>query len=175
MTTQPTTTEPTQLPNPETRAGQEEMKRMGLIPFPVPDDLTRPYWDAAKRHELVIQQCTTCSEYRHPPRATCLFCKSADAEWVKLSGKGAVFTFIIDHRNEVPGFDGNYVFALINPVEAERNTVRITCNILECDPHDVYIGMPVEVMYKEIKPGIVLPEFRPAPEAKLRSKGQIPG
>jgi uncharacterized OB-fold protein len=167
-------TTPTPLPNPETRAGQEEMKRMGIVPWPIADDLTRPFWDAANRHELVIQKCTSCGEFRHTPRVDCLFCKSTDVEWVKLSGKGTVFTFIVDHRNEVPGFDGHYVFAFINPVEAPRTSVRLTGNILECDPDDVYIGMPVEVMYKELKPGVTLPEFRPAPEAKLRSKGQTP-
>ncbi len=167
-------TTPTPLPNPETRAGQEEMKRMGIVPWPIADDLTRPFWDAANRHELVIQRCTACGEFRHTPRADCLFCKSTDVEWVKLSGKGTVFTYIVDHRNEVPGFDGHYVFAFINPVEAPRTSVRLTGNILECDPDDVYIGMPVEVMYKELKPGVTLPEFRPAPEAKLRSKGQTP-
>ena len=93
---------------------------------------------------------------------------------LKISGKGTVFTFIVDHRNEVPGFDGHYVFAFINPVEAPRTSVRLTGNILDCDPDDVYIGMPVEVFYKELKPGVTLPQFRPAPEAKLRSKGQTP-
>ena len=39
MTTEQTT-QPAPLPNPETREGQEQMKAMGLIPFPVPDDLT---------------------------------------------------------------------------------------------------------------------------------------
>lgn len=169
-----TTQQAAPLPNPETRAGQEEMKRMGLVPFPVPDDLTRPFWEAANRHELVIQKCSACSEYQHPPRAACVHCGGGQLDWTKVSGKGTVYTFIVDHRNEVPGFDGNYVFAFVNPVESSKPTTRITCNILECDPADVYIGMPVEVMYKEIKPGITLPEFRPAPEAKLRSKGQNP-
>lgn len=168
------TTQPTPLPNLETREGQEQMKRMGIVPYPLADDLTRPYWEAAKRHELVIQRCKKCGEYRHPPTEGCPFCQSTDVEWARLSGKGTVFTFIVDHRNEVPGFDGQYVFAFVTPVEVKRDTVRLTCNILECDPHDVYIGMPVEVMYKEIKPGITLPQFRPAPDAKLRSKDQVP-
>lgn len=168
------TTQSSSVPNPETREGQEQMKRMGIVPYPVPDDLTRPFWDAANRNELVIQHCKSCGEYRHPPSEVCRVCQSTDTEWTQISGRGTVFTFIIDHRNEVPGFDGNYVFAFITPEETEREAVRLTGNIFECDPHDVYIGMPVEVFYKEIKPGITIPEFRPAPEAKLRSKGQAP-
>lgn len=168
------TTQSSSTPNPETREGQEQMKRMGIIPYPVADDLSRPFWDAANRQELVIQHCKNCGEYRHPPRETCPICESTDVEWTEISGRGTVFTFIIDHRNEVPGFDGNYVFAFVIPEETEGEVARLTGNILECDPHDVYIGMPVEVFYKEIRPGVTLPEFRPTSEAKLRSKGQEP-
>ena len=166
MTTQPA---PTQLPNPETRAGQEEMKRMGLVPFPSPDDVSRPFWDAANRHELVVQRCQDCRSMQHPPEAYCIRCESTKLEWERVSGRGTVFTFIIDHRNEVPGFDGHYVFAFVNPVEAEHDTVRLTGNIFDCEPDDVYIGMPVEAFFKEIKPGVTLPEFRPAAEAKRQS------
>ena len=171
MTTQPV---PTQLPNPETRAGQEEMKRMGVVPHPVPDEVTKPFWDAANRHEVSIQRCRSCSELQHPPQAACLHCDSSDLAWETISGRGTVFTFIVDHRNEVPGFDGNYVFAFITPEETSNDVVRLTGNIWDCDPQDVYIGMPVEVFFKEVKPGVTLPEFRPAPGAKLRSRGENP-
>jgi uncharacterized protein len=158
MTTEPSST---QTPNPETRAGQEEMKRLGIVPFPVADDISRPFWEAANRHELVIQRCSACSAFQHPPAATCMHCDSPDLQWTPVSGNGKVFTYIVDHRNEVPGFDGNYVFAFITPDETDDGLVRLTGNVLECDPNDVHIGMPVEVFYKEIKPGVTLPEFRP--------------
>src|SRR5690606_8119157 len=116
----------------------------------------------------------SCGEFRHPPRPECPYCQSTDTEWTQISGRGTVFTYIVDHRNEVPGFDGHYVFAFITPEEATRDAVRLTGNVMDCEPEDVYIGMPVEVFYKEIKPGVTLPEFRPAPHARLRSKGQSP-
>ena len=155
MTTQP-------LPNPETREGQEMMKKMGLVPFPVADDLTKLFWDAANKGELVIQRCTKCKEYQHPPKPQCAACASSDLAWEKISGKGTVFTFIVDHRNEVPGFDGPYVFAFINPDESKNDEVRLTGNVLECATSDVYIGMPVEVFFKDVKPGIAMPQWRPA-------------
>src|SRR5947207_132188 len=158
MTTQPAST---QLPNPETRAGQEEMKRMGIVPHPIPDEVSKPFWDAANRQELVIQRCRTCDEMQHPPERACLHCESTDLEWERISGRGTVFTFIVDHRNEVPGFEGNYVFAFITPEETSNDLVRLTGNIWDCDPHDVHIGMPVEVFFKELKPGVTLPQFRP--------------
>jgi hypothetical protein len=161
-------------PNVQTSAGQAQLKEMGVKPIPAPDDLTRPYWDAANKGELHIQKCSTCGEHRHPPAAQCPSCYSKQVEWVKLSGKGTVYTFIIDHRLMVPGFDEPYAVIVVNPEEAAKDTVRITGNIRDCDRNDVYIGMPVEVVFEERVDGVKLPQWKPGAGAKLRSKGETP-
>ena len=161
-------------PNIQTREGQEQLRKLGVKPVPAPDDLTRPYWEAAKKHELRVQRCKACGHYQHPPQAQCSKCSSGEIEWTKLSGKGVVYSFIIDHRLMVPGFNEPYVVAQINPVEADTDVVRITSNIRDCDRNDVYIGMPVEVLFEDVNEKVTLPQFRPTSEAKLRSKGQNP-
>ena len=37
----------------------------------VPDELSKPFWDAANEGRLVIQNCKACSRLRHPPAPTC--------------------------------------------------------------------------------------------------------
>jgi len=160
----------TERPNIQTREGQEQMRKMGVKPIPQPDELTQPYWDAAKRHELRIQRCAECGEYRHPPAPACPKCGSERVEWAQLSGRGTVYSFIIDRRLMVPGFDEHYVVAQINPVEAQSDMVRLTANIRGCKLNDVYIGMPVEVFFEQRTPEVVLPQFRPAPDAKLATR-----
>ena len=170
------TSEPDPPINIQTREGQEQLKKQGVKPVPVAGDLSRPYWDAARRHELRIQQCTACSEYQHPPRAACAACGSSTFDWPALSGQGVVYSFIVDRRLMTPGFDDPYVVAQINPIEAQRNTVRITTNIHDCELDDVYIDMPVTVFFEDVSAEVTLPQFRPAPDAKLRSRGeQRPG
>ena len=164
----------TERPNIATTAGQAQLKEMGVKPIPAPDDLTKPYWEAAKKQELRIQKCLNCSEYRHPPAIQCPLCYSKQVEWAKLSGKGTVFTFIIDHRLMVPGFDEPYAVVVVNPEEAQHDTVRITGNVRECDRGDVYVGMPVEVVFEERTAGAILPQWKPGAGAKLRSKGETP-
>ena len=44
----------------DTTAGQEELRRRGIRPLPAPDELTRPYWEAAREHRLVVQRCAGC-------------------------------------------------------------------------------------------------------------------
>jgi len=155
------TTQEQSQPNIQTREGQEQLRQMGVKPLPQPDDLTRPYWEAARRHELVIQRCTACRDYQHPPYEQCRSCGSATLEWAQISGRGTVYTFIIDYRLLVPGFNEPYVVAQINPVEAQSDLVRITTNILGCEPGDVSIGMPVEVLFEDVSDDISLPQFRP--------------
>ncbi len=32
-------------------------------PLPKPTPSSRPFWDAAKKHELKLQKCGACSQY----------------------------------------------------------------------------------------------------------------
>tara|TARA_B110000503_G_scaffold92667_1_gene139705 strand:- start:1870 stop:2370 length:501 start_codon:yes stop_codon:yes gene_type:complete len=158
----------------DTTAGQEELRKRGLQPLPKPDELTAPYWQAARQHQLKIQCCDACGEFQHPPKAECERCGSANLEWQEISGKAEVYSFVIDRRLMIPSFEEPYVVAQINPVEARRNTVRITANICDCELEDVYIGMPVEVFFEDRSEDISLPQFRPGPGAKLKSRGETP-
>jgi uncharacterized OB-fold protein len=151
--------------NVETRAGQERLKQMGVVPIPEPDELTEPYWRAAARGELHLMACARCGQLRHPPSATCPHCGSTDATWQRVSGNAIVYSFIVDHRLMVPGFDEPYVVAQVNPVEADHDTVRIVANIKGCEPSDVYIGMPVEVFFEQ-RGAMCLPQFRPRVEER---------
>lgn len=147
--------------NTQTREGQEKLKALGVRPIPQPDDVTRPYWEAAKVHELRVRKCAGCAKLAHPPRPTCPHCGSAEHEWVALSGGGVVYSFVVDHRLMVPGFNEPYVVAQVNPVEAQDDTVRIVANVTGCPTDAVFIGMPVEVYFEDVSESVTLPQFRP--------------
>jgi uncharacterized OB-fold protein len=83
-----------------------------------------------------------------------------DSEWVKLSGKGEVYSFIIVHRRYHPAFaaDIPYVVAIIEVEEG----LRMLSNVIGCKPDAVRIGMPVEVSFEDVSPEFALPKFKPA-------------
>jgi uncharacterized OB-fold protein len=157
-------------PNVQTREGQERLKEMGVRPVPLPDDLSRPYWDAARKHELRIQRCRACSDYQHPPQEQCAQCGATEFDWPRLSGLGTVYTFVIDRRLMTPSFDEPYAVLQITPVEAQHDTVRITTNVRECELGDIYCGMPVEVLFEDVTDEVTLPQFRPTADARLKSR-----
>ena len=128
-------------------------------PLPTVSGETRPFWDACRRGQLLIQKCDRCNEFQFYPRGICANCWSEDIRWVTASGKGTVWTYTVTYQNRTPGFaeDVPYVLAL---VELEEG-VRMFTNIVECPPRDVSIGMPVEVTFVQANNQISVPYFKP--------------
>ena len=64
--------------------------------IPVPDALSKPFWDAVNEKRLVLQHCAACSKLQYPPQQTCQVCGSADKlEWKEVSGRGHIATYIV--------------------------------------------------------------------------------
>jgi uncharacterized OB-fold protein/acyl dehydratase len=117
------------------------------------------FWEGVDRGELLIQRCTSCGQLRHPPRPMCPNCQSLDWDAVTATGKGEVFSFIIPHYPQVPFFEYPYVVAVI----ALEEGTRLISNVIDIDPGDVTIGMPVEVRFVKVDDELTLPLFAPAP------------
>ena len=129
-------------------------------PIPGITGETKSFWDAARRGEFLIQHCDQCDQYQWYPRGFCSNCWSRSIRNVNSSGRGTVWTLTVTYQNPSPGFidDVPYVLAL---VELEEG-VKVFTNIVECNPRDVQIGMPVEVTFLPATPQIHIPVFKPA-------------
>jgi uncharacterized protein len=130
-------------------------------PIPVPTPETRPFWEAARRHELVLQRCEGCGRHVFYPRAVCPHCFSVALTWRGVSGRGTLHTFTVVHRGQRTFPLGPpYVIAIVELAEG----VRLMTNLVdvEPDPAKIRIGMAVEVVFEDVSPEIALPRFRPA-------------
>lgn len=128
-------------------------------PFPILDEDNRDFWEGARRHELIIKRCADCGYYIHYPKPFCPKCWSGNIRPARVSGRGAVFTYCVVRQQIMPGIPAPYIVALVE-IEEQRG-VRLTANLLDCQPEQVYIGMPVEVTFQEIDEELALPQFRP--------------
>ena len=127
-------------------------------PLPTIAGETKPFWDSCRQGKLLLQRCDRCNEYQFYPRGICAHCWSNDIKWVQSSGKGTVWTFTVTYQNRTPGFDtGPYVLAL---VELEEG-IKMFTNIVDCEPGDVKIGMPVEVTFVQANEQVTVPYFKP--------------
>jgi len=130
-------------------------------PLPYVHDETRPFWEGTKMHELKIQRCLNCERFYFYPRSICPHCLSDNTEWVKISGRGKIYSFTISHRPASPAFEKDVPYN-IAIIELEEG-VRMMSNIVECQNEDLRIDMPVEVVFDDVTPEITLPKFRLRP------------
>jgi uncharacterized OB-fold protein len=127
-------------------------------PLPKPSPTSRPFWEAAKRHELTLQHCKSCRAFIYYPRDMCPYCMSDQLEWERMSGRGKVYSYTVVRRASTRSFaDAPYVLAIVELDEG----VRMTTDIVAA-PEVVKIGMPVAVYFDDVTPGHTLVKFKPA-------------
>lgn len=129
-----------------------------------PDATTAPFWDACRRRELRLQRCSDCGVFRQPPSPGCPHCGSARFDWPLLSGRGTVFSYTIVHHAAVPPLAGEVPYNVVVVELDGAPGARLISNVLDAGPADVVVGMPVAVVWDEVRPDVVLPRFRRAEE-----------
>jgi hypothetical protein len=130
-------------------------------PEPVPTDSSRVYWDAAARGELWIQRGTSTGRYVFYPRAFSPFGLADELEWVRVSGRATLDSYVISHR-PAPGFVPPYVIAIVRLVEGPRMLSSIVG--VEPIPENLVLDMPLRVEF-ERHGEMSLPVFRPVESA----------
>ena len=131
-------------------------------PVPVPDNLTKPFWDACNEQRLVIQRCQQCQRYYHPPVGICVNCLSVNLAFEPVSGRGKIYTFSITHDARQPAFQAIAPYTVAVVELEEQRELFLLSNIPGTRPHDVKSGMAVKVEFEEIAPGCRIPQFRQA-------------
>ena len=128
-------------------------------PVPVVQPWARPFWEAARRHELVLQHCSTCDRTIHYPRVACPHCGGEDLGWRRASGRGTIYSFTVVESNAPSAFlaDLPYVVAIVQLEEG----VRMMSNVVECTPGELCCDQSVEVVFERLDDEFTLPRFRP--------------
>ena len=62
-------------------------------PAPGLDGLEAEFWEAARRHELVVQRCSDCQTFQWGPEWICHRCHSFDLGWQRVAGRGHIYSW----------------------------------------------------------------------------------
>jgi uncharacterized OB-fold protein len=107
------------------------------------------YWrEIPQRYRYEAAKCKGCGRVWFPPRLICADCGKKEFEPVVLSDTGKVKTFTVirvgpsDFCDEVP-----YPIGIIELDDG----VMIQCQIADCAPEDLKIGMPVRIEFRKVK------------------------
>jgi acetyl-CoA acetyltransferase/uncharacterized OB-fold protein len=117
------------------------------------------FWTSGADGQLRIQECLSCQALIHPPAPICRYCRETKMGVRIVSGKATLAGLTVNHRFGFPDLPPPYVVAEVAIAEDPR--VRLTTNIIDCDPDDLALGQPVEVTFQALA-DVWLPLFKPA-------------
>src|SRR5919197_4145502 len=108
------------------------------IPAPQLSPDTAPFWEAAAQGKLLLKHCGACGQAHYYPRPLCPFCFSDRTEWRAAAGTGAVYSYSVMRRAEVP-----YAIAYVTLDEG----VTMMTNLVGCNLDAIRIGQRVKVVF----------------------------
>ena len=126
---------------------------------------TQFFWEGAAKGQLLLQRCDECSKTYFPPRPFCPHCASRKVSVYEASGKGKLWSYVINHRPRPDMGTEPHSIAVVMLDEG----VKMMTNIVNCPqtPEALVLDMPVKVTWVEAAangrtPATQLPLFEPA-------------
>ena len=127
----------------------------------VPDELTKPHFEAANEGRLEIQNCSACNRLQNPPQPTCTQCKSADnLEWKVMSGKGKIYNYGVVYDCPVRLLQEDQPFNLAVITLDDDPGIQMYSHLPGTPVDDVPVGAAVEVIFEATANGQKVPEWR---------------
>lgn len=132
-------------------------------PLPQPTLASVEFWASGADGILRIAQCDGCGRRSHPQSVLCAECGGRDFTMRPVSGKAFVVGVTVNVQQWLPDFPPPYIIAVV--ALDEDPSVRLTTNIVNCEPADVAVGSRVRVTFEQVDDQIWLPLFEIDPDA----------
>ncbi|MEY2966235.1 MAG: hypothetical protein RLY50_285 [Actinomycetota bacterium] len=132
---------------------------MSQLPAPRPlvTSANESFWNATADGRLVLQKCSSCDTVAWPIRRHCPTCWTETLVEFDASGRGKVYSFTVVRKGRMDYKDASpFVVAYVELDEGPR----VMTNIVECEPDEVAVDMPVEVVFHDTGHGQSLYRFR---------------
>ena len=127
-------------------------------PLPQPTELSAPFWDGLKAHQVRIQQCDS-GHWLFFPRSHCPRCGSRALTWRDVSGEGTRYTCTVARIPTLPEFTDEMP-QLLAVVELDEG-VHINTTLVGLDPAALRVGMRVRPVFDERPGSVTLLRYTP--------------
>lgn len=113
------------------------------------DGLDRAFWEATRRHELVVQRCNRCAAFQFGPEWICHQCLGTDIGWHRVSGEGTIYSWerVWHPVHRALAQACPYIVVLVELPDA--GNVRMVGNLLGDPRQQVTIGARVEAVFED--------------------------
>lgn len=129
-------------------------------PLPIVTPLDELYWKFTQQHELRLQRCSRCRQFRFPASAVCPECDADEAEWIAVSGNGTLFSWVVFHKCYFPGFAQEIPYN-VAMIRLDEGPMFIS-NVTGVDNAALRKGMRLSVYFEDVSEEFTIPKFRPS-------------
>lgn len=120
-------------------------------PFPRITATNRPYWEAARRHELMLPRCPACRSWAYPISTLCPTCEAGEPLiWERLSGIGRVSSWVVYHRPFAPFTADDVPYAVLEVELAEGPRLIGSTEGIAID--EIHVGLDVRAVFRDVTP-----------------------
>ena len=112
------------------------------------------FYSGLEDQALLAQKCAGCGRLRNPPSPMCGDCGSLDWSVEPLSGRGAIYSYMVHHHPPLPGFETPHTVVLVDLDDG----IRFVGPLRADQRAAVAIGARVSIDYVR-RDGIALFEF----------------
>ncbi|HEM45991.1 MAG TPA: hypothetical protein ENO23_02995 [Alphaproteobacteria bacterium] len=135
--------------------------------LPPIDEENAPFWEGARRGELLVQRCADTGRLLFPPRLRSPFGARRTPDWVAVSGRGTIWSFVIPHPPLLPAYASVAPYNVVLVALEEDPRVRMVGNLVpaagasigEIDGATIEIGEPVRVVFEPVTDEIHMPRW----------------
>ena len=127
-------------------------------PLPTPTTFSKPFWDGAKRDELLIQKCSHCGELLMYPKRFCPACMSEELSFIPAAGTGTILSYTVTKNNPYSGLADE--LPLTTAIVMLDEGVQMCTKIVDTPEEDLAVGAPVQVVFEHVDDEHTLVNFK---------------
>jgi uncharacterized OB-fold protein len=78
-----------------------------------------------------------------------------------VSGDAFLYSFTITRKAFHPWFVDKVPYVIAVVELTEQKSLRMVSNVVDCPTEEINVGMDLRLVFREISPGVTLPQFAP--------------
>jgi uncharacterized protein len=129
------------------------------IPRAQGDGLDKEFWDATRRHELLVQKCNRCGAFQWGPEWICHKCHSFEMGWQRVSGRGSIHSWTRSWNPVHPALREAVPYIVVVVQLADADNIRMVGNLLGDQKQNPSIDADVEAVFED-HPNATLVQWR---------------
>ena len=123
------------------------------------DIWNRPFWEGCKAGKLLAQKCDESGEVWLPPSPISPITRNDAWNWVELSGRGRVWSWVVMHQRYFKSFSDDIPYNIAQ-IKLDEGPMLIS-NIVGIANSEIQADMSVCAIFEDVTDEFTLPKFSP--------------